>query len=97
MDRITQCTGYSEEQINKIFTQERKLNLIYGIYMILFIIACLTIYTSSFIRYRGLTAIRLLVCCLVFVGLLLLTKYLFPSFFGVDYQQFFQLLKHIPL
>jgi uncharacterized membrane protein len=97
IDRIEQSTGYSEEQIKEVFAQERMLNLVYGICTLIFIIACLIIYVTSFERYRGLTAVLLLVCFLIYVGILLASKYIFPQLFGVNYQQFFQLLKYIPV
>ncbi len=97
MDRIRQSTGYSEAKILEILAKERELNLFYGIYTMIFIAACLIIYVTSFKRYKGLTVVSLLVCCLVYAGMIIMTKYLFPHLFGIDYQQFFQLLRHAPI
>lgn len=96
MDRIKRASGYTEGQINKIFKQERTINTIRWLTAILTIIAMIVIYNTSFRRLRGLIAVPLSLCLLIGIIIIVLSEFLLPSLYGLEYQTFFQLLKHIP-
>jgi spore coat polysaccharide biosynthesis predicted glycosyltransferase SpsG len=97
MDRLRTVTGYNELQINKFFKQERTTNILYALVTILFAIASLVIYNTSFRRLKGLTLVPIATCVTLWIIVIVTLYFLLPALYGVEYQKFFQLLQHSPL
>jgi hypothetical protein len=96
MDRIKRITGYTEENINAILFKQRLINLCYCIITIVYLIATIVIYNTSFRRQKLLTILPITLCTINWLVVMSLNTYLLPRLYGVEYMYFFQLLKLSP-
>ena len=92
MDLTKRKTGFDEQTINKILQQDRLTNIIYSILSIIFILAILIIYSTSFRRLKVLVLVPIFLTLVGYVIILILLRYLLPSIYGIEYQQFFQII-----
>jgi hypothetical protein len=96
MDRIKRLTGCSENMANLYLHQQRLIDYWHGTTSIIYIIAMIVIYNTSFRRQKLMIILPLALLTAIWIVTMSFITYGLPWLYGTGYQQFFQLLKFSP-